>query len=188
MTYLIRHYSQRVGKILLWISLFSTPLQSAHGAKFSEDQVKAVYLINFAEFIRWPDNAFSEHPKQFHFCALQIETPVISMLKKVIVNESSRGRKFIFRQINNQEELKYCQIIYFHNSDQSRFIDSLPLLEKNSILTVSDDKAFIKNGGMIAIIRSHKRLRPTINVKRLEKTGLKASAKLLELANIVENN
>lgn len=174
--------------MLFWLSLFITTHQSANGAEFSEDQVKAVYLINFTEFIRWPDSAFAENPKEFYFCALHAETPVISILKKVIANESAKGRKLIFKQINSQQELKHCQIFYFHGSDQSRFIELLPALEQRSILTVSDDENFIQNGGMIAITKSRRRLHPTINVGNLKKTGLKASAKLLELAILVEND
>lgn len=176
------------GMLIASIFVLFTIIRSTDGAEFSEDQVKAVYLINFAEFIRWPDNAFSEHPSQFLFCALHSETPVISILKKVIANESAKGRKLSFRQINSQQELKLCQVFYFHSSDQSRFIEFLPQLEQRSILTVSDNEDFIKKGGMIAITRSQRRIHPTINVYNLENSGLKASAKLLRLATIVENN
>jgi hypothetical protein len=106
----------------------------------------------------------------------------------VIANESARGRKLNFKQINSQQELKYCQVFYFNSNDQSRFIEYLPQLEQKSILTVSDDKGFINNGGMIAITRNRRRLHPTINIISLKKAGLKASAKLLELATLVENN
>jgi hypothetical protein len=176
-------------RILLSSIIFlCATFQPANAAEFSEDQVKAVFLINFAEFIRWPDNSFSENPKQFYFCAFHSKTPVISILKRVIANESARGRKLIFKQIGSQEELKDCQVFYFNSSDQSRFIEYLPLLQQRSILTVSDNENFIHNGGMIAITKNRRRLHPTINVSNLKKAGLKASAKLLELATLTEND
>ncbi len=167
--------------------LLSISSQSIDSAEFSEAQVKAVYLINFAEFIRWADNAFTEDPKAFCFCALQAESPVISVLRKVITNEYAKERKLIFKQINTEEELKYCQVFYFTSDDQSRFAEFLPQLKQKSILTVSDTDEFVEKGGMITISRKKRRLHPTINLKNLEKTGLKVSAKLLRLATIVNN-
>jgi hypothetical protein len=173
---------------ILWLSFLSVIFQPVRGATFSEDQIKAVYLFNFAEFIRWPESAFSEHPDSFHFCALNEENPVISILKKVIRDEKVKGRKLIFRRINNLQLLKGCQVLYLQNDELSRFDEFTTEIKNSRVLSVSDQDDFVKRGGMITISRVSNRLRPTINIKRLKQAGLRASAKLLRLAAIVDGD
>ena len=171
---------------VLWLYFLFSTIQPLQGAEFSEDQIKAVYLFNFAAFIRWPDNAFSENPDTFYFCALTDQSPVIAILRKVINGETARGRKLVVRVINNQDDLKNCQLLYFQASEKSRLVGFLPKLKGRNILTVSDADGFAERDGMISIIRHAKRLRPVINIQRLERAGLKASAKLLRLAFVVD--
>lgn len=178
--------SHVLAKSIFWFSLLFTTIESTEGVEFSEDQIKAVYLLNFAEFIRWPDKAFSEHPKKFCYCALHADTSVIRILKKVIANETVKGRKLTFKQINNSKDQKHCQVVFFQQSEKSQFVKLLPELKQNSVLTVSDDINFVKQGGMIAITKGRRRLYPTINLKNLEKSGLRVSAKLLRLAKVLE--
>lgn len=170
---------------VVWFFLLSVTIQPTHGAEFTEDQIEAVYLFNFATFIRWPDTAFSEHPETFHFCALNEQNSVIGILKKIINGKTSKGRKLVFRQINNQDELKGCQLLYFQVGEQSKFAELLSGLQGRNILTVSDIDGFAERRGMIGIARHNKHLHPIINVQYLEQAGLKASAKLLRLASVV---
>lgn len=178
----------RISLGIVWCFLFPATILPTHGAEFSEDQIKAVYLFNFATFIRWPDSAFSEHPEAFYFCALNEQSPIIKILKKVINGQTSGGRKLVFRQINNQNDLKGCQLLYFQVDEQSKLAELLPELQGRSILTVSDMAHFAERDGMIGIARNNKHLHPMINVQHLEQAGLKASAKLLRLASVVGGN
>ena len=173
-------YALKVMFCLLLLNL-GMPLQAAD---FSEDQVKAVYLFNFAGFIRWPESAFVETPEQFQFCAFNDENNVIILLKKVISNESIKGRKLVFHLVNPNEGLKNCHILFLPSTQLSKITEFFESKQKN-MLTVSDDDDFANQGGMISFIRKKKRLRSAINVSRLESVGLKASSKLLRIATIV---
>jgi hypothetical protein len=54
------------------------------------------------------------------------------------------------------------------------------------VLTVSDAKAFIRNGGMIELFADSNRLRFNVNVGNAHRAGLRISASLLELAAAVD--
>lgn len=179
-------HTGKVTDTVLWLFILSAIIQPARGGSFSEDQIKAVYLFNFAEFIRWPERVFVEHPSTFHYCALSEENSVIRTLKKVIKNEKVKGRRLVYRTINNLQGLSGCQILYLQNHEFSRFDEFIAEIINRSVLSVSDEDDFVKRGGMIAISQHNNRLRPTINLKYLQQAGLKASAKLLRLANIVD--
>ncbi len=179
----------KLGGMLLtaavWLFLLSTTVQTVHGAKFTEDQIKAVYLFNFAVFIRWPDSAFSDHPEAFHYCALDGESPIIGILKKAIKGETAAGRKLVLRHVYNPEDLKGCQLLFVQTDELVKLTGLLPELAGKNILTVGDTEDFVERGGMIGIIRENRRLLPVINIQRLKQTDLRASAKLLRLSSVV---
>lgn len=176
-----------LGAVVLFF-LFPITNQRVHGTDFTEDQIKAVYLFNFAEFIRWPESAFSEHPEAFHFCALNEQSAIIRMLKKVIDGKTAGGRKLVFRRINGKDDWNGCQLLYFHADEQSKLAGLLPELKGRNLLTVGDKEDFVKNGGMIGIARQSKNLHLFINVQHLKQANLKASAKLLRLASVVDGS
>jgi hypothetical protein len=136
--------------------LLPTTIQSVHGAKFTEDQIKAVYLVNFAEFIRWPDSAFSDHPTAFHYCALNEESAIIRILKKAINGETAGGRELVLRYVNTQEDLTGCQLLFFQAGEQAKLMQLFPELNGENILTVGDTEDFVERGGMIGITRKKK--------------------------------
>src|SRR5881296_3853751 len=49
-----------VGFVLCGLLLSSDPNLQAQRAPVAEYQIKAVFLFNFAQFVDWPTNAFSE--------------------------------------------------------------------------------------------------------------------------------
>jgi hypothetical protein len=53
------------------------------------------------------------------------------------------------------------------------------------VLTVGDMDQFAQRGGMINLTTEENRIRFEINVKAIERVGLKASSQLLRLARIV---
>lgn len=177
--------------LLAWVLILCTLTSHAHAENFSENQIKAVFLFNFAGFIRWPGDAFTDTESPFHFCALSDQTPIIQSLIQVINGESQQGRKLVFKLIEPSADLtindvRICQILFFHQQEFEQFPLLVQALNGSRILTVSDAEDFIDEGGMISLIHSDRRLRPMIHNKRLQQAGLKASSKLLQLAKIVE--
>ena len=172
--------------VLAFSLLFLPP--KIYADKFPEDQIKAVFLFNFAAFIRWPAQTFSNANAPFHFCALTNKTPIIQSLISVIMDESQNDHPLIFQLIKSIEtpNIHTCQILFLHKQEVALIPALIQSLKGFPILTVSDDDDFIDKGGMIALTRTVRRLRPIINNKRLQHAGLKASSKLLQLAKIIE--
>jgi hypothetical protein len=55
------------------------------------------------------------------------------------------------------------------------------------VLTVSDARGFAQAGGMIELYEDNGRMRFAINIDTLQKSGVKLSSRLLDLARIVKN-
>jgi hypothetical protein len=54
-----------------------------------------------------------------------------------------------------------------------------------NILVVGEESAFVTQGGMIAFVKKDDKIRLQINLKPLQQSGLKISAKLLEVSEVV---
>lgn len=62
---------------------------------------------------------------------------------------------------------------------------TLPSKQSLPILTVSDKKSFAKNGDMIEMRETSKRLKLIINLPSINEAGLKASSRLLDVAEVI---
>ncbi len=58
-------------------------------------------------------------------------------------------------------------------------------LDKTNILTVSDMEQFAEHGGMIALTVEDQKVRFSVNIAAVERSGLKMGSQLLKLARIV---
>jgi hypothetical protein len=65
--------------------------------------------------------------------------------------------------------------------------DILAKLKDKKILTVSDSKTFMNDGGMIRFLTENNKIRLVINLDEVKEAGLDISSKLLRLAEIYDS-
>ena len=159
-----------------------TPLSVA--ASFSDHQIKAVFLFNFASFVHWPQEAFAEETAPFVFCASNPQSDTIKTLLEVIEGEIINGHKLLLKAPFKPAELAGCHILFLEKADLAHYQKQLSALSAGTLLTVSDTPGFVDSGGLIEIARHKKQIKPTINTSQLEQSKLKISSTLLRLATI----
>ena len=172
-----------VACVLLALACTSRPV-FAEDQSYKEDQIKAIFIYNFARFVRWPKKAFVHESSAFNFCVAG-KNQVSEILRKVVEGESLAGREFKVRSITTADQLEGCHIFYLPDYVEWHYSE---IMESNStfgILTVSDAEGFASAGGMIALSNHNGRIRLVINTRKLSSAKLNASAKLLGLATIV---
>ena len=166
--------------LVLGASLLSRP---GHAEGFSHSQIKAVYIYNFASFIRWNSGSFSEHPDEFHFCAYQDNKEVTGALSEIIEGERINKRQLILRILDNKTDPQNCQILFTGDRD---FQTVAPV--RQQLLTVSDQLDFALSGGIIELQQQTNRIRPRINLDQLGRAGLSASSQLLRISDRISTN
>ncbi len=151
-----------------------------------EYQVKAVFLYNFANFIRWPSSAFANRYTQFRICIIG-DDPFREELDIAVENEKIGKHSVKVKRLNSMIKINTCQILFISQSKQAYVTRILNYIKRYSypILTVSDIDDFAIQGGMIQFYKRGKRIRFYINPDSLKKVGLRANANLLRLARIV---
>ncbi|MCG8382270.1 MAG: YfiR family protein [Gammaproteobacteria bacterium] len=176
--------STRVGQLLL-LGLCFMPVPDLHADTFSDHEVKAVFLYNFPNFVRWPESAFQSDEKSFVYCGMSDSDPVIMTLKALIKGEKVQSRTIRFQYLRRIENINQCQVLFLSQENAALADRLIEAAEGTSVLFVSDLRQFAVRGGLIELTEVDGRIRPTINIEQLEKTPLKVSSKLLRLAKRV---
>jgi hypothetical protein len=153
-------------------------------ASFTDHQIKAMFLFNFASFVRWPQEAFEEEASPFVFCATNAQSPTVKTLLNVIEGESVNSHQLVLKAPFKPAELASCHILFLEKTDLAHYQNQLPRLSAATLLTVSDTPNFVESGGLIELSQHKTKIKPTINTSQLERSKLTISSTLLRLANI----
>lgn len=167
------------------VTLLGAILAAAASAwQIDEYQVKAAFLYNFARFVEWPASAFEKPDDPVRICILG-ENPFGSALEQAISGKVVEGRRFIVRQVSNNEPVGRCQVLFVNSSERKRFRSLAAGLKGRGILTVGESSGFASDGGIINFKLEAGRVRFEINPDAAEQERLRISSKLLSLAQIV---
>jgi hypothetical protein len=155
---------------------------SAAGPPVAEEyQVKGAFLLNFAKFVSWPDQAFKSPADPIAICILG-QNPFGSGLDQAARDLSIGDRHVFVRQISNAPDACQCQIAFVAASERKLARAMLLATQQESVLTVGEFDGFTAGGGVIAFKLDGDKVRLEINTAAADRARLHISAKLLSLA------
>lgn len=169
---------QRLPRTLLGVLILILLMPLAEAETFTESEVKAVYLYNFANFVRWPETSFHPHPEEFHFCSFEARNEVVQHLQGLTEGETINGRRLVVRTVELGEPPQQCQLLFVSDLRTESDYGNIP-----GLLLVSDRENFVTSGGIIELRTVDSRIRPLIQVDQLGRAGLSASSQLLRLSD-----
>lgn len=146
-----------------------------------ENQVKAVFLFNFTQFIEWPATAFPNENAPMILGILGRD-PFGDYIDQTIRNERAGTHPIIVRRFNRVSDVDACHILFISTKNEAEMNAILSTLKGKSILTVGDSEDFMKEGGMIGFYTEGKKLRFMVNPGRADAERLRISSKLLRVA------
>ncbi|WP_333875637.1 YfiR family protein [Methylobacter sp.] len=147
-----------------------------------EYKVKAGYLYNFTKFITWPE----DKNETFNLCIMG-EDPFGDLIDS-IEQRSAFGRPIKLFRFNSLDKGQYCHILFISASIKDNLLIKglLANYGVDNTLTVGESAEFTTQGGMIGFINREGKIKLQINLRILQQSDLKISAKLLEVAELVE--
>jgi hypothetical protein len=150
-----------------------------------EYQVKALFLLNFTKYVNWPPTAFaaSNSPITIGICG---ESKLIDALKSVVAGKTIGDRAISVRHIEDTADLSQCQILFIGDSAAPQMHDILEKAGGLPVLTVGEDDAFGRNGGIINFVLKNANVRLEIDLEAARKAGLTISSRLLAVADVVK--
>jgi YfiR/HmsC-like len=160
------------------------PLWGAGTAVSEEYRIKAAFLFNFAQFVKWPPGAFQKADSPFCIGILG-KDPFDSFLDEAVKGEAVDGHPLVVRRYADLKGTEDCQILFISKSERARMGALLEGLKGRSILTVGDMGGFAEAGGVIRFITEDNKIHFRINLEAARGAKLDISSQVLRLAEIV---
>lgn len=170
------------GLVFAWL-VFAQNIAS--GITASDPQVKAVFLYNFALFTKWPASAFNHGTDAFRICVAG-DHDVESTLRIVTENESVSGHPIVVSRLGESlSAIRICHILFIGSIDEEMTSLIIHKARSTTVLTIIDSDQNEATGGAVTLTKKNRRIHPVINLEVARESGLDFSAKLLNLATLV---
>jgi hypothetical protein len=161
--------------------LFSSIAARAQESRELEYEVKAAFLLKFAMFVQWPTNTLAADPQAPLVVGILGEDPFGAKFDQAIKIATVNGRTVQLRRARRVAELLDCQIVFICASETPRYAELIAAFNTRPVLTVADGAGFASRGGMIGFSKEAGKVRFEINSPAIDRVGLKASSKLLQV-------
>ena len=161
------------------LTIFCLPHEAqAQAPAPSQYDVQAVYLFDFAKFVRWP--AGTEHDT-LTICVAGAKA-YTDTLTRIVAGEQIEGRPLAVRAIQTPEDVAGCNIVFIGVAARDRLDSLLAATTGKPILTVSDIPGFLDRGGMIQFLVIANRVRFSVDLRPVARSGLSLNSELLKVA------
>ena len=169
---------------MLVMGLFTLVAIREANPQANPTELKAVFLFNFAQFVEWPAGAFPNADAPLVIGVLGAD-PFGKTLDDVLRNERARNRRLALERYKRLTEIEQCHVLYISKSEQAHMDEILNAFRNKPVLTVAETQDFARDGGIIQLITDRK-VRLRINLKAAKAAGLTISAKMLQLAEVIQ--
>jgi hypothetical protein len=172
-----------VKAFLLLYSLLCLISAAGFGAAHANQQrttaelARAKYVAAFGSYVEWPAGAFADAKAPFVIGIMDDEA-MLRLLDAGFKTGQLQGRKVEVRRIENILQAIDVHLLYIPEGHTAplRQLAALP------ILTIGSGVGFLDRGGIIGLLVRDDQIRFELHAKAAERSGLKVSAKLKQLA------
>jgi len=159
-------------------------------ADASPYQLKAAFVHKFLLFIDYPESSNKDDAaKQLTICIFG-KNPFKNYFNPVI-GTNIKGRKLTVKGLHPNSKidtLLKCQAIFFSKKNQTNLVkQTLKKVKNQPILTIGENKNFLKWGGLIRLYESENRTVFDINVKEGTLSKIRFRSQMLRIAeNVID--
>ena len=154
--------------------------------QYSEYEIKAAYIFNFAKFIEWPESSLKSDTITL---VIYKNDPFGVVLEKTMIGRRANGKVWKIVRSSDIKDLNDCQIVFFSDIEKYDLLKLMDRLKNRSILTIGDEIVdFCKVGGVINFTPQFSEYQFEINNSVAKANRVVISPKLLVLAKIVSNS
>ncbi len=192
-----RWYARLVTGVMVALTAFAglAPVRGFAAPNTLEYQLKAVFLLNFAKFVEWPVDSLP--PTASLRVGIIAPDIVFGLMEKELANKVAGNRSLQIERVTAaqiQNGTGLPNIIFVHQDTFRSQTESgispqqlAALGEKQPVLLVGESIGFAVDGGMIGFVQRGENLRFQVNLANAQRAGLKLTARLAGLAEIVNS-
>lgn len=171
-----------IKSLLIRVISFSLLINFLGWSENEENEIKfnALYISNFAKYIRWPDSSSEEI-----IITVLGSDPVFNELKR-IANVLSSGKKLRVQTSDDIGKISKTNIVFIPENKSEGLFHAVKFFAEKPVLIVTNKKGAILNGAGINLNNLYWKLRYEISVKNLKEHGLIADPVLYKLGKVFE--
>jgi YfiR/HmsC-like len=173
--------------LLVGLALALAQTASAAESQTEEYDMKAVFLLNFSQFVSWPAGAFSS-PQAPLVIGVLGEDPVGEELDDIARGKRVQGHPVTVQHYARVEDVRDCHILFIGSSQEAQIARVMAALKGRNVLTVGDYETFLRDGGVIRLVKLGDQLKMHINLDAAKSSHLDISSKLLRPAYVVTSD
>ncbi|MEJ7738164.1 MAG: YfiR family protein [Chitinophagaceae bacterium] len=113
------------------------------------------------------------------------EDPFGPYLDEIVRGEKIGELPIIVRRYQDVKDIEYCHVIFINKKEGDKIKEILVSVSNRRMLTVSDDPAFLQQGGIIRFFTEKNKIRMQINKAAAEREQVTISSKLLNVSQVV---
>lgn len=170
---------------LLWLAACVAQMAHAQGGRIeaNETSVKAAFLFKFASYVEWPDSAFGGADAPFVFGAMGAED-VAAELERIVQGKTIQGRRAAVRRVKEGESTAGLQMLFVARG-LSNIRGALRGAQQPGLLVVTELERGLEMGSAINFVIVDDRVGFEVSVEAAERSGLKISSRMLNVARRV---
>ncbi|HEX4487060.1 MAG TPA: YfiR family protein [Terriglobales bacterium] len=152
-----------------------------------EYSVKAGYIYNFSKYVTWPETAFRSPSAPFVIC-IAGRDPFEGRLDQAIAGKTtgdSRALEVKKVSASDRAGFRECHLVFVSKSEQGRAAAISENLKELPVFIVADFDSFAERGGIADLRIEGSKVKVDLNVGAASRVGLKISAKLQQVANLI---
>lgn len=179
----MQRYFLRITRAIKTIGVVLLLLKTSAGwsAALPENELKAAFIVRFTEFVEWPEETDN---KALTICILG-NHPIEQELTQAS-RITARAQPIKIQHVEQADDTDSCSVLFVPRSQASKMPHLHQLIRSKPVLVIGDSPGLAHLGAAINFYKEDNRLRFEINPGVVKAAGLKASSRLLKLANIVE--
>lgn len=147
----------------------------------NEISIRAAYLFNMTKYVEWPPS------KKRIIMVVVGDDSTGAAIRQLLNNRVTDGRPIQVVLHPSDTDLRSCDVIYFDESALSA-AQTVHKLNGTRCITVGNDDRFVREGGMIGLIRSDDQIQIFVNMDATQREGVVLSSRLLDLAVLVHSS
>lgn len=169
----------------LWLALAlgmpeAASAQSAAPPTASERSVKAAYIYRFLSYVEWPASVLP--PGTPIVIGVLGTEDVAAELDQILRKRTGNERAVVVRRLAPGDAWVGVHVLYFGQEALPRVQQVAKALHDRAVLTISDADNAVERGAVIGFVQVDSRLRFEVNAEAAERSGLKLSSRLLNVA------
>lgn len=144
-----------------------------------ERAVRTAYVFQLTRYVEWPPET-----KQLTVGVLA-SRETSEFLQKILDGKTTDSRPLRVLVSPTDDDWPNCDILYMDDSQAKKTLAALNKRGTNNVLTVGESSAFLRDGGMVALVRTGDKVQIQLNLESARSSGLKLNPRLFDVARII---